>query len=210
MGFPIIRKTCQRCQKVEPGLIWSNPRMYQLDPDIQIALRYSHGWCFDCDSIQHIEDLSPGTSTEAIRRIAGSLRSASPKRRWFSTAWECGSYSRFDDPGSHAREFAAKDWHAMGHLLETEAHWLDFLAIRTAPARCLRCAGHHIQELLAVEEDGERGWVHPICGGIFRSKITGSMKLCPPDKKRIYRPDGVFSHEEPYEQAPLTCPGALD
>lgn len=210
MGYPIIRQTCQRCQKVEPGLIWSNPRLYQLDPGIQIALRYSHGWCFDCDSIQHIEDLSPGTATEAIRRIAGSLRSASPKRRWLSTAWECDSYSRFDDPGSCARRFAAEDWHEMGRLLETEAHWLDFLATRTVPARCLRCAGHHIQELLAVEEDGERGWVHPICGGTFRSRITGSINLCPPDKKRIYQPDGVFSHEEPYEQAPLIRPGALD
>ena len=210
MGYPLIRKTCQRCQKVEPGLIWSNPRMYQLGLGQQVNLRYSHGWCFDCDCIQHVEDLSPVTSTKTIRRIGGALRSATQKRRWFSTAWECESYFQLDSQKACTREFGADDWHEMGRLLEAEAGWLEFLSTRDVPARCLNCAGHNIQEMAPVDVDGERGWVHPICGGTFRSTVIGSISLCRPDKKLIYRPDGLFSHVEPYEAPPLFLPSPLD
>lgn len=150
------------------------------------------------------------TSTKTIRRIAGALRSASQKRKWFSTAWECESYFQLDSTTAYPREFGAGDWHEMGRLLEAEAGWLDFLSTRDVPPRCLNCAGHNIQEMAVVDEDGERGWVHPICGGTFRSKVVGRISLSPPDKKIIYRPDGLFLHVEPYEPTPLFLLSSLD
>lgn len=206
MGFPLIRMTCQRCQRVEPGLIRSAPSFYVLDDHTELELRHCKGWCFDCDHIRNIEDLSSTTSASVIRQMGQVLRSAAPRRKWMSTVWDCRSYHRLDHASTATREFGSKDWHAVGDVLAAEAAWLDFLSTRSVPARCLHCAGHNIEPLVAIDENGQREWLHPGCGGRFRSTITGGLNLCPPDKKYLYRPDGLFSHEAPYQRQPFYVP----
>lgn len=210
MGFPIARLTCMHCNRSEPAVMYSRPRMYQLDSQTQIPIYLQTGWCFDCDGTRTIEDLSTNRPLDTIRRVAATLRSATPKRRLFRTGWECQSYSWLDKGLEIVREFHTKDWRAMGASLEEELTRLEFLSNRSAPARCLGCFGHNIVELPTKKEGEEEYQTHPGCGGRFVFAIEGSMNISPPHIKHIYRPDGTFSHDEPYEAPSLLVPGRPD
>lgn len=173
-------------------------------------MRYHTGWCFDCDGVRHIEDLSPGSAIDAIRRAAATLTSATARRRWLRTGWDCQSYHWLDQGNKFMREFQTADWHALGHELEEQADYLGYLSQRSVPARCLHCSGHNIAELERIADGDGTAEVHPGCGGHFIVEIQGSMHLAPPATQLIHHPDGSFSHEEPYEAPSLHCAGRLD
>lgn len=190
--------------------MYSRPRRYQVDEETQLDMRYHTGWCFDCDRVRHIENLSAGMSIDAIRRAAGTLKSATAKRRWLRTAWDCQSFHWLDQGSKFVREFHTEDWHELGRELDEEADRLVFLAQRSVPARCLECFGHNIAELEGVS-DGDRNTVkHPGCGGDFIVEIQGGMYLTPATSRLIYRPDGAFLREEPHEPAVFHLRGKFD
>jgi hypothetical protein len=199
MGFPISRCVCSRCGKVEPGWIWSPRRMYQLEHGRQIAVNYCYGWCFSCDGIQHVEDLTVADSMASLRRISTSLRSASTRRRWFTKKIVRCSFHKLDDGCSIAHEASTADFHAMGEVIETACEQINYLLNRIAPPRCLKCGSHDITTLTGMRDDetGEtRGWRHPGCDGIFRISEIGRWNLTTCKVKLIYKDDGMFSHEE--------------
>jgi hypothetical protein len=210
LGFPIVRMTCTRCMRTEPGLIYSRPRRYQVDNQIQLEMHYETGWCFDCDSVRHIEDLSPNSAIDAIRRAASTLKSATARRRWLRTGWDCQPYHWLNHGSKFVREFHTKDWHALGSELEEQADRLVFLSQRSAPAKCLRCFGQNVTKLQKFADGRGAEVLHPKCGGHFVVKVQGSMNIASPTTKLIYLPDGSFSHEEPYDAPNLLIAGRFD
>jgi hypothetical protein len=210
LGFPIVMMTCIKCNRTEPGIVYSRPRKYQVDSGTQLKMYYHTGWCFDCDCVRHIEDLSPCHSIDAIRRAAATLKSATAKRKWLRTGWNCESYHWLDRGNKFVSEFHTEDWHALGRELEEQADRLVFLSQRSVPARCLSCFGHNIVELERVPDDDREAVIHPGCGGYFIVEIQGGMNLTPATTKLIHRPDGTFLQEEPYEPPGLHFPGKFD
>lgn len=137
-----------------------------------------------------------------MQRCADSLRSATLKQKWLTKSWHCRGFSAFDDMDTVEKEFEARDWHEMADALAHEIARLRFLTKRAEPARCLKCHGHNIAEM-TIRRIGDRTvQLHPGCKGHFEFLITGSINLRPVHTKRVYGPDGVFSHEEPYEPPP--------
>lgn len=210
MGIPISKHVCSRCAKVEPGLIWGRPRLYQLEIGKQIPLFCKLGWCVDCDGLRHVEDLDMARPLESLRRVSTSLSSAKSRWRWFSTAWDCQSFNSFDDKTPYVREFGEEDWHEMGEILDEVANRINYLSQRTNPPRCLKCSGQNIFDLETTNFAGENRWMHPGCGGAFVLEITGSINCGPISTKAIYNPDGIFTHEETFEPRNLIKPSNLD
>ncbi|TQK06962.1 hypothetical protein FBX97_2229 [Herbaspirillum sp. SJZ107] len=210
MGFPIAKMTCTSCKRTEPGVMYSRPRRYQLDSETQLPMQYHTGWCFDCDGVRNIENLSPDITINAIRRAATTLKSATAKRRWFRTGWDCQSSHWLDQGHKFVREFHTEDWHTLGSELDEQANRLVFLSQRSVPARCLECFGYNIAELTRFAGGDRTEMIHPGCGGHFILEIQGSMHLAPPTTKLIHFSDGTFSHEEAYEAPSLYSAGRLD
>jgi len=198
LGFPIVRMICTRCNRTEPGAIHSQPRSYQVDSETRLPVHYQSGWCFDCDGVRNIEDVSPGGAIATIRRAAATLSSATPRRRWLRTGWDCQSYHWLDEGSQFKREFGTRDWHKMGSTLDELANRLAFLSQRSVPARCLHCFGHNTAELERCADGETNGVIHPGCGGRFVVEIKGNFRLAPPTTMLIHHPDGSLSHEEPY------------
>jgi len=116
------------CARTESGLSYSRPRQYQVDSETRLAIDYITGWCFDCDGMRHIEDLSLERALGALRRAARTLKSATAKRRWRRTGWECRSYHPLDQGINSASEFHTENWHALGTTREDQADRLVFLS----------------------------------------------------------------------------------
>lgn len=201
MGYPIIRYTCPSCGRDEPAGGSHKPRYYQLEDGRYIRLNWCVGWCFSCDGVQDIEDISIGDQLAAIRRVSASLASAKSRWRWFSTALDCHSFHALDEGLDISREFGTDDFHEMAKVLEEAREEIEYLSGRIAPPRCLKCSGHEVERLNLRVTETSRGWSHPGCGGTLEMRILGGMNLIPSKTRLVYKPDGQFSHEEPKPQS---------
>lgn len=200
LGFPIVTMTCTKCGRTEPGMVYSRPRVYQL-ASTRLDMHCDTGWCFDCDCVRSVENLSPDNTINAIRRAAGALQSAVKKRTWFRKGIFCKSYHLLDQGIDCLREFHTSEWHALGRELDDHAARLVFLAERSVPARCLHCFGHNIVGLERPDVQQGKLVSHPGCEGNFVVEVAGTMSLLPPSTLLVYQADGILSHEEPL-QAP--------
>lgn len=196
MGFPMSHCVCSSCKRVAPGLIFSPQRMYQFDDGTKIPLNGCDGWCYECDQIRRVEDLSLTNPLASLRRVSASLRSASARRQFFSTRIDCVSFHELDEGNSTVRERNANDFNKMGALVDVAWRQIDYLSGRSVSPRCLDCGSHNIEKLILVVDGKKRGWKHPGCDGVFYMSVTGHWHLAPSKVRLIYRPDGMFSHEE--------------
>jgi hypothetical protein len=167
------------------------------------------GWCFSCDGLRDIEDLSLDDHLAAVRRISSSLRSATPRWRWFTRTWDCESFHELDAGLAISREVDSEDFQEMANQLEEAIIYIEYLSRRTAPPRCLKCASHDVERLTKREtDDFWGGWNHPGCGGTLVMSSIGSLNLAPSTTRLVYELDGTFLCEEA-EPAPKVLPKFL-
>lgn len=156
------------------------------------------GWCFSCDGLRNIEDLSLDDHLAVVRRISRSLGSATSRWRWFATTWECQSFHALDEGLSNSREIDAENFRKMARQLEEATTYIEYLSLRKSEPKCLTCSSENVERLTRQEtEDFWGGWNHPVCGGTLVQSILGSMNLIASATRLVYGPDGGFSCEEP-------------
>ena len=196
MGLPFGRYVCSQCGVTHPTGIRSSQRRYELDDGTLVDMHTAVAWCIDCETLRAVEDLSLKRPLEALRRAAAALMSVTERNGWFRTAWSCISFHPLDRRDTTV-ELTKESHHALGRVVDEAQRHIAYLGTRTAPARCLGCGGQRVLDSEAVDADGNKGYLHPGCGGVLHLELTGSMNLHPLSTYKVHGPDGAYLRDEP-------------
>lgn len=140
---------CGYCYATEAARVDAH---YLVAPDRSVRVRYTLGWCLDCDSVRRIEDPDAALHVAEQRRLEAAL-SRRP-----------GVFERFGTRWKRERVALAED-------LEDIIRLRHLLANRTAPPGCLSCGSPRVHPW----HDGHE-CPRPGCGGMLVAQP--SLELC--------------------------------
>ena len=73
MSMPPIMYSCDRCDFKQQQSVKPVHQYYRLDNGLQLPVFRTTGWCFNCNEVQHIEDLSVSSIQHKIEHLETTI-----------------------------------------------------------------------------------------------------------------------------------------
>lgn len=185
MSLPVSTFYCDKCDFEQGNAGTWGMKDYVLASGVRVSVNWQLGWCFDCDGLTAIEDLSLSKCEENYTKrqqiLAEHLllhRPASMSKTKLSE-WENCHYYLTDE-------------------MDEVQDVIDMLKNRMNPARCLACGSTRVLADFFTNNDSwdqsqpkATGSKHPGCGGEIWMKES-ELRLAMKPSISSYTPEGDF------------------
>ena len=145
-------------------------------------------WCWDCN------DLSEAEYIPSPAEVIEEGKAWSRRDDDYQYVLTCGPFPVREDDGTDKGRGILCSNEEQERAMEYLEEWLVWAMARRSPGRCLFCGSTHVS--LAKERWGD-AFVHPGCGGIFRSRaILSAGVLRERGAMFVYSSEGIKVSEE--------------